>query len=143
MNIRNAASCPGNVTRWNVCYYSADSNATMTSYFAIYRPTNGSNYLRIGSAATYIATTQFKTSLIQLNSRTNAVRTMLSHVHVHVCALLQFIHLALYALLQILLASADPRPALPSSPSIPPSLIPVCKSVRIVLSYMYTEIRAR
>ena len=48
MNIRNAASCPGNITRWNVCYYSANSNATMTSYFAIYRPTNGSNYRRVG-----------------------------------------------------------------------------------------------
>eukprot|EP00731_Ephydatia_muelleri_P015157 Em0008g877a len=56
MKIANAASCAGNVTRWNMCYYSANSDAIMTSYFAVYRPTNGSNYRRIGSAATYDAT---------------------------------------------------------------------------------------
>ena len=54
--IANAASCAGNVTRWNMCYYSANSDARVTSYFAVYRPTNGSNYRRIGPAATYDAT---------------------------------------------------------------------------------------
>eukprot|EP00731_Ephydatia_muelleri_P015159 Em0008g879a len=56
MKIANAASCPGNVTRWNMCFYSANSDTMITSYFAVYRPTNGSNYRRIGSAATYDAT---------------------------------------------------------------------------------------
>ena len=56
IKIANAASCAGNATRWKMCYYSAKSDATMTSYFAVYRPTNGSNYRRIGSAATYDAT---------------------------------------------------------------------------------------
>eukprot|EP00731_Ephydatia_muelleri_P015162 Em0008g882a len=55
-NIGNAASCAGNATAWNVCYYSARSDRTMISYFAVYRPATGSNYRRIGSAATYTAT---------------------------------------------------------------------------------------
>ncbi|KAL5491167.1 hypothetical protein EMCRGX_G016406 [Ephydatia muelleri] len=56
IKIANAASCAGNVTRWNMCYYSANSDTRVTSYFAVYRPTNGLNYRRIGSAATYDAT---------------------------------------------------------------------------------------
>ena len=56
INIGNAASCTGNATAWNVCYYSNMSDATMTSYLAVYRPLTGSNYRRVGSAATYTAT---------------------------------------------------------------------------------------
>ena len=64
ISIGNAASCTGNATAWNVCYYSNQSDATMSSYFAIYRPTNGNNYDRIGSALTYNATRNLSTTYV-------------------------------------------------------------------------------
>lgn len=60
IKIGNEASCAGNATAWNVCYYSNKSDATMISYFAIYRPTTKQSYIyiynRVGSATTYNAT---------------------------------------------------------------------------------------
>ena len=47
-----------------MCYYSNQSDATMSSYFAIYRPTNGNNYDRIGSALTYNATRNLSTTYV-------------------------------------------------------------------------------
>lgn len=57
-NILNLASCAGNATAWNLCYYSGTSEATMVSYFAVYRPppTAGASYSLVGSVATYSAT---------------------------------------------------------------------------------------
>eukprot|EP00731_Ephydatia_muelleri_P015150 Em0008g870a len=64
IRIGNTSSCTGNVTAWNVCYYSNQSDATMTSYFAIYRPTTGSKYDRIGSALTYNAIRNLSTTYV-------------------------------------------------------------------------------
>ena len=62
LNISNAASCAGNATAWNVCYYSNISDAMMTSYFSIYRLVTGSfkgntytYYSPVGSYTTYNA----------------------------------------------------------------------------------------
>ena len=64
INIGNTVSCTGNATAWNVCYYCNKSDATMTSYFAIYRPTTGTKYDRIGSAITYNATRNLSTTYV-------------------------------------------------------------------------------
>ena len=56
LNIGNAASCAGNATAWNVCYYSNISDGTMTSYLTVYRPTTDNKYDPIGSITTYSAT---------------------------------------------------------------------------------------
>ena len=51
MNTANSSQCPGNATRWNMCYYSSgNSNA---AYLAVYRPSGTQYSLVSGSSSSY------------------------------------------------------------------------------------------
>ena len=51
VNNANPSQCPGNATRWNMCYYSSDnSNA---AYLAVYRPSGTQYSLVSGSSSNY------------------------------------------------------------------------------------------
>ena len=51
VNNANPSQCPGNATRWNMCYYSSgNSNAV---YLAVYRPSGTQYSLVSGSSSSY------------------------------------------------------------------------------------------
>ena len=51
LNNANPSQCPGNATRWNMCYYSSgNSNA---AYLAVYRPSGTQYSLVSGSSSNY------------------------------------------------------------------------------------------
>ena len=53
VNNANSSQCPGNATRWNMCYYSAKTDNSNAAYLAVYRP-NGTQYSLVsGSSSSY------------------------------------------------------------------------------------------
>ncbi|KAL5486847.1 hypothetical protein EMCRGX_G019382 [Ephydatia muelleri] len=44
VNISSSVSCPGNATRWNICYYNSTTDPSSTTYFGVYRLTSGTVY---------------------------------------------------------------------------------------------------
>ena len=53
VNNANSSQCPGNATRWNMCYYSSRTDNSNAAYLAVYRP-NGTRYSLVsGSSSSY------------------------------------------------------------------------------------------
>ena len=52
VNISSPLNCPGNATQWNMCYYSATSDLTSTTYFGVYRLSSGTMYNLVNMSST-------------------------------------------------------------------------------------------
>ena len=52
VNISSSVSCPGNATRWNICYYNSTTDPSSTTYFGVYRLTSGTVYNLVNGSST-------------------------------------------------------------------------------------------
>ena len=52
VNISSSVSCPGNATRWNICYYNSTTDPSSTTYFGVYRLTSGTMYNLVNGSST-------------------------------------------------------------------------------------------
>ena len=52
VNISSSLSCPGNATRWNICYYNSITDPSSTTYFGVYRLTSGTVYNLVNGSST-------------------------------------------------------------------------------------------
>lgn len=52
VNISSSVSCPGNATRWNICYYNSITDPSSTTYFGVYRLTSGTVYNLVNGSST-------------------------------------------------------------------------------------------
>ncbi|KAL5491597.1 hypothetical protein EMCRGX_G016912 [Ephydatia muelleri] len=53
IEISNHTVCPGNATRWNMCYYSSKTDNTNAAYLAVYRPSGTQYSLVSGFSSSY------------------------------------------------------------------------------------------